>query len=437
MNPASVDKEIRELVDGAIGYFWDLDRQPFLDELTAERGHAQIKDGWVNVDLLEEDVLNFGSPGLPPRGLAGALAGRNVFLLEIVGPYGTRRFGSGASSKRYRARTALAGVRLDRIRNSSVLSLRADFPALNWTQLAPLTEKILTTGKRPTVRGWDFSLRKVPSLQHKLTGGRTLELSAQWSVNGPSGHRIIGSKLGVTCSSAKPREFWHLLEPILQVQDLLSFAYDRYVTATSGGAILDLQPLPAGARQPNPAALWNGALMTLPPGAQSIEGESRVAAFDLEDLGGIRGVARWIQNCQTHPRATSPVVGPMRMGDSSAPVRLMEVAAGLEYWVSIHKGTQWAKVRPQSKAVASRSAPFRTWVGDWEPWANRFWKMYTDIKHNPKVLLDHSVVESLAESGALLLAAVLLERAAGTRKPAERLFQLRNTSGILSRLQDP
>ncbi len=94
------------LRQGTIGYFWPIrDRIPNLNEDVPERGHAQIEDGWVTVNVLDENVeegwfSDYDEPA-PPAVVALIPEGAAV-LLEVLGPFRTRRSGVRASSARYR-----------------------------------------------------------------------------------------------------------------------------------------------------------------------------------------------------------------------------------------------------------------------------------------------------------------------------------------------
>lgn len=51
-----------------------------------------------------------------------------------------------------------------------------------------------------------------------------------------------------------------------------------------------------------------------------------------------------------------------------------------------------------------------------------FWDHYNGLKHNPSFQPDPHEVRVLAESGYLLLVAELLDRVAGSKEPARKLF---------------
>ncbi|MDP9458771.1 MAG: hypothetical protein M3Q22_00500 [Actinomycetota bacterium] len=109
--------------------------------------------------------------------------------------------------------------------------------------------------------------------------------------------------------------------------------------------------------------------------------------------------------------------------------RLLELAAGIEYWVALHRRTtKWAAKRSDIESHAHGLAlhigkPFRDWVGDPAEWARRFWDTYNVLKHRPNETYDAYETSLLAESGAVLLQCALLNRAGGSRRPAQVICQ--------------
>jgi hypothetical protein len=56
-------------------------------------------------------------------------------------------------------------------------------------------------------------------------------------------------------------------------------------------------------------------------------------------------------------------------------------------------------------------------------WSKGFWDAYTHLKHNVSYDPDPQETWDLAVSGRYLLAASLLDRAAGTRAPSSSIFR--------------
>lgn len=116
----------------------------------------------------------------------------------------------------------------------------------------------------------------------------------------------------------------------------------------------------------------------------------------------------------------------------------MEIAAGIEYWTAAHaRTTKWAKVKPQSKAVAQRiGKPFNAWVGDSAKWSDIFWGEYNALKHQPNHIVDHRKIHYLGESAAVLLTCTLLKRVTGSKVIAERILDSHRLNSAGSEIRE-
>ena len=440
------------LDSGTLGFFWsvhghapDLGSDP---EPESERGYVKRDQGWVRVDVLDEDPISslqaFGlqRPADPPDALVASMPEDGALFLEVQGPGISHRFGgSRASSKQYMARTVIGGVPLDRLRTSSLLGLRANFHGIGrWAGMSA-TQETWRQGSDSRVQGWSVTLGGSDDVSHRLPGGRKLVLSTTWSVDGPTDRRTVSAPVVVGCESRRPVDVWELLRPVLQVQDLLGFAYGGFVAADGGTAQLDLKPAEDDRSDSSKPSLWNGALMVRSPAAREPKSMNEFPLFQLGTIGGVAGLARWIRLNTDHPRAARPVVAQYRHGAGSAPLILMEVAAAVEYWVKANRPSAWAvsavKNRQWVQALTGRcGAAFSSWTGDPDAWAKAFWNAYNRLKHEPNYAPDPIELLDLAESGRYLLGAVILNRVAGSKAPSRGLFRHYRLDGLGGRLRD-
>lgn len=216
---------------------------------------------------------------------------------------------------------------------------------------------------------------------------------------------------------------------MLSVRDLLNLAYDGFVLASSGRAILDYA---RGYEPSTKPEFWSERFMTAPTAAEVAKTGEAFPIFSLHSLGGITGVKRWINLDRNHPRATGPLVNKYRLGATGVEIRLIEIAAAMEYWTKVHRGLgrSWAQEIPKnsgSRRVAYKPLPvsmamkagpaFAEFVGgDIDKWCDAFWSTYNWLKHAPNYQYDTSAVRLLAESGEVLLLASLLARCTGNRR---------------------
>lgn len=433
------------LEQGTLGFFWpiaetapDLEKEP-------ERGHARREGGWILLDVLDESPIESLRLGLEatadaPTALLGVMADEAAMFLEVIDAGRNTRFGgSRASSKRYLARTAVGGVPVDRLRTPSLKELHAHFHGIGgWAGMSATKENWGSEDGR--VKEWSVALSDTEDLSHRLSGGRALVLSTTWRVDGPTDKRTISAPVSLGCMSSRPIDVWELLQPVLQIQDLLSFAYEGFVAADGGSAHLDLEPAEEERLSQTPS-LWNGALMVRSPAATAPKSMNERPLFHLETIGGIAGLTRWIRLSAAHPRATRPVVARYREGRPSAALTLMEVAAAVEYWAKANRPAAWAdsavKHRKWVQALADRCGKaFADWVGDPDTWARAFWGSYNGLKHEPTFGSDARELVDLAESARYLLAAVMLDRVALTKAPSRAIFKHYRLDGLGARLRN-
>jgi hypothetical protein len=130
--------------DGTIGFFWPGASRARSLRRAPERGYVRRgDDGMLHLAVLDESNLwhTEVDPHLPSL-ITGMTEAGGIVLLDIAGAGRTTRFGgSAASAKRYRARTLVAGVDVDRIRSGRVGSMSAHFFGISsWFGLTTVEE---------------------------------------------------------------------------------------------------------------------------------------------------------------------------------------------------------------------------------------------------------------------------------------------------------
>lgn len=444
-----MSSSIEDILGGTLGFLWSgNDKQEPCEQVS---GWIVKKDERIIIKTLVADPYsNFkesqglGSPDclccLTPEGAA--------LFLEVITTNSTVTFGAKASTRTYQARSLIKGVLFDRLKTHNVTSISARFPGTGkWAGMSAGSPSIVTDSAGRS-KSFSISVSSEEGKSARLSGGRTLTIGTSWNVTGTDDRRVIYSPVTVTCSSTRPRDIWELLQPLLLVQDLLSFAFNGFVVADTGRARLDLKPAESDAPA-RASEFWNGALMTSQKGAMSPKSMTEHPLFRLDDIGGIQGLARWVSLATEHPRATLPAVSQYRHGATLAEVTLLNVAAGIEYWVGSHRRTtQWAKNtgKPGAKkkggnnfAVAltrKMGAAFNGWCGDSESWADDFHETYNKLKHENKYEYEGRHLADLAASGVLLLAASLADRAGNSKKPSRSIFESYRLYNLGARLRE-
>ena len=181
--------------------------------------------------------------------------------------------------------------------------------------------------------------------------------------------------------------------------------------------------------------------MTVPRGVSRPNSMTEFPLFHLHNIGSVRGVRNWIRLDHDYPRATGPITNMYRYGASGAEVRLIEIALGLEYWTKVHKelGRTWAQPRKRTKKTYEPlpmsvgrhvGSAFAEFVGDLDKWSDKFWATYNSLKHTPTFEYDPYEVQTLGDTGALLLLGALLNRIAGNKIPMKVLCDSHRTDNL-------
>ncbi|MFC6080164.1 ApeA N-terminal domain 1-containing protein [Sphaerisporangium aureirubrum] len=424
--------------EGSIGFFWPFNgKLPNLQASEPERGYVHRDGGWLIIETLDEDVARKFSVRQAegsPLGIAALLPEKSVLFLENIRSGWIQRSGYRASSRRCRARTAISNIPFDRLLSSKVKALSANFHGVgDWAGLSA-TKESRDQDEHGRIQSWTVTLKSANAISHPLRQGRSLMISTTWKVGGDEDRRVLSAPVTIGCSSLRPRDVWDLLQPLLHVQGLLNLAWDGFVAADTGSAELHLKKKDGVDLSTRPE-MWNGALMVPLAGVSAPKSMNENPLFSLSALGGIAGLTRWIRLCDEHPRAINPVINRYRYGPTTAETTLLDIASAIEYWVKCNRPAAWANAM-YAQALAGRVGNhFTKWVGDPEKWGRDFWRTYNKLKHEITYAVDPHSVSDLAQSGRLLLAAALLDRAACSKAPSRQLFNTHRTDRLGRRLR--
>jgi hypothetical protein len=423
--------KLTDLMDGTVGYFWpDLDGAGDLDRALA--GHAHLgPEGQLLIDVLTPltgGLPSFTEPEKLPHSLMATTSVTGALFLDVRGVRHQNIFGGyRPDTRQYRCGAVVIDAPIHRLRSHDLLSVTAFFPGIGrWAGLSA-SEETPEMKEDGRLQSLSVKLQSSDDLTEKLPGGKALSLSTHWQVDGPIDRRVIYAPVSLTVSSTRPSTWMNLIKPLMAVQGLISLAFDGLVLADGGQVKLDLSE--AKEELVTTPTWWTSRLMRQPPGSRLPKSMTEIPSFSLRTLGGIAGLRRWVALERQYPRAVGPLVSPHRFGSINVETRLLELAAGIEYWVALHRRTtKWAAKRPDIDSHAHGLAlhigkPFWDWVGDPVAWAQRFWDTYNLLKHRPNETYDPYETSLLAESSAALLQCALLNRAGASRRPAQVICQ--------------
>lgn len=422
-----------KVLDGNIGFFWPQESESTaeLSEEVRVRGYIhQTDDSLVEVRALDEHDGGSGIFGLTsrphPAALFGAAEETGLLVPEVLGTGSKAQFGgSKASVLRYRARTLITGVEVWAAKSSRVHSASLTFQeGLNFAGLTAIHESHKLDPESHLVTEATFTLKATSS---PLSGGKygafNLNLAPDWSTSGTSTKRTLSSGLTIELSVTRPRPFGDFRPLLLGLQDLLHLAYDRFIPADGGRAVVH------GCQDHRHSYLWMEEAMVPPPHiARTHAAKEAFPLFTLADIGGSDGFRRWLSLRDRFPDAAVVVASGFRDGGARQPSRLLEVAASIEYYVNANRkaGATWAKkvsAPSHAEALARHvGKPFESLVGDHSIWAKTFLSTYNGVKHDPAFQRDPEVLRLLSWSGQALLLAALLDRSARTKAPSRKIF---------------
>ncbi len=413
---------LTDLMSGSIGFFWTA-VEDFGAEDLAMQGHVHLSDdGDLVLNLLALHEKPFRETPMPTSLAAATTAGAALFLDVHHSRLATTSGGYQVPTRTYRAHGVVSGPPLRDLESDRFLEISAFFPGVgDWAGIAG-SSSLPSLDEQGRLKSLSITVQAAEPQGQRLVGGRQLELSTHWQVDGPEDRRTIYAPVEFKISTSRPSRWADLIRPLQSVQGLLSLAYDGLVVADGGKVTMDSRTRPVES-----PTWWNARLMRRPNGAREPRSMAEFPGFYLSTIGGIAGLRRWIELSNSHPRATGPLVARHRYGLQNVETRLMEIAAAIEYWVSAHRrSAQWAR-RPmgQGKYAANLAArvgaPFSELVGDAMAWSRRFWATNNLLKHEPNSQYDAYEVSILAQTGAVLLQSALLNRVAGTSAPARSI----------------
>lgn len=418
---------IKQVLEGGLGYFWPWTRDdgpPELADELARPGFIRKRDGGLEVHLLVEDASTarpFGERH-NPTALLGGTEHAGVLVLDFAGRPGAQlSFGGGkASVERLVARTLVVSPEVfdatrPMLTEASMYLYGGHL--LRWTGLHPAKQRVETHPGTHLVRSATIELGPVDGSTHAL-GSAELLFEPHWRVDSRDELGThVELALEVAVRLKRPRPSVELLEMLSTIQVMLSAIHWGFVRAGSGRA-----RLPGVDER---GFLWNSVLMPEPaPPRVPRLGRNPLALVSFEDLGGGVAAARWVRLAQRHPRAMAPIHNRWRRGMGAREQNLIDVAVALEYWVAVHRRTtEWARADSLKPWVAAKrvGAHFETFVGDSRQWADRFWKTYNDLKHDPGKQFDPDEIELLAETAYVLLLCLMLDRVALTKAPSRSI----------------
>lgn len=425
----------RQVLDGNVGFFWPQANSGVadLDDEGVVRGYIhQSEDSLIEIRALDETPdlpgLIDGTSRSETVALFGSVEETGLLVPELLSAGHTTHFGSSrASVLRYRTRTLLTGVDLTQVKSSRINEASLTFgDGLTFAGMSVLSEKFKTDPVTHLLTEATFTLKSTtPSMRGGKYGAFALSLEADWSTSGKGATRTLNTGVRIVLSVARPRLFSDFRPLLLGIQDLLNLAYDRFIPAEGGRAIVD-----GGAAHGERSYLWLEDTMVSPPHTKRSHSPRDVRPlFTLRDIGGSSGLRRWLQLREAFPDAALAVASGHRDGGSRQPTRLLEIAAAIEYYVNANRraGAKWAKksknAPTQAEALARRvGQPFASLTGDHHKWAERFVNTYNAVKHDPSFQRDPEELQLLSWSGQVLLLTALLDRAALSKAPSRRIL---------------
>ena len=416
------------LLEGRLGYFWACEDAPLVfDEERARPGFVQQQDRGIHLKLLVDGVRDAMArefaPTSPPRGFVGICEGTGAVIVDIVGSGGgsLNLMGQRASTEGFAAQTLIATEEALEVRDllleEGTIRL-VGTKLFDWAHHDAYESTVRTDPTTGLVQSATLELLPTTSEIARVPGLGDVIVKADWSLNTRTKTVVyVDLALEFTVQVRKPVEGRDLMRRLGALQLLVSAVFDGFVVADGGWARL---PGLEGK-----GALWNSVLMRDPSGTPIRPYEGDALPFvDLPTLGGAHALSRWLRLSDQHPRAMAPIVNRWRRGPGSPDLRLVECAVAIEYWVACHRRrTKWAKESKHWPLMAAKQAAqeFDDFVGDRTVWADRLWKAYGTLKHDPNADLDMGELHVLAESAYVLLLGLVLDRVAGSKQPSRAM----------------
>jgi ApeA N-terminal domain 1 len=416
---------LEQVLGGSLGHYWlqnedtkvDLTSDPIAGSL------SQTEDGSVMLAGLisNPEAEFFNDSQTPnPRYAVGVTDNGGLLLSGISANRSSVSIGgSKASTTHYEIQSVAIDVAIDELDSGLALGASADWHGISrWAG-------VQTTSERPErdsegrLRSLSIDLAQIDPIEVSLDEDWTLELGSTWRVTGARDSRVISAPLRVSVTSNEKRPLEGFIRKLVVMQDLLNLAFQGFVAASAGALVID------SSSTTNNRQLWNRRLMERAGGVRAPKSMTEAPLFYLASIGGVPGIKRWYELCETHPRLVRPILSPYHIGRAYAEAQLVEVGTAIDYWRGINKQSeQWAANQTfQPRAVAdSIGDPFYSWIGDVDKWASQYWYHYNGLKHYiPNYKFDDESVYHLALSGLTLMTAVALQKTAGDGNEAARI----------------
>ncbi|GJF03665.1 ApeA N-terminal domain 1-containing protein [Pseudonocardia sp. D17] len=419
-----MDNKLSDLLEGQVGRFWPLDAS-WAGEVKELRGFVQRnRNNFVAIKTLDDgDPLSDWRKELDiPLSIVCASGNTTALALRPSGSTSSKGYGGfRAATREFRYQAIISGVAISRLKNSNLHGVEAQFrDSLRWAGMP-----VLEIEDDPSAQPKDSVVIRLDAKGRldsaRVGNGIQVHLLPHWEFTGKAdGYQQIETPLAVRATSTHPLPIDELLQPILDMQLLMSLAHGAFIPCFNARA------RPSYLRRKDDpdfqwSPLWDRQLMRVPAEA----GKPDLPLFTYSDMGGIGGVARWLRLSRDHGRFIRPVTMRPIFSTMAVTTRLLEIHAGIEYFVAAAKKAkhQWA---PRGKemptlTLARRAGPrFATLVGDVDKWAKLFHDFNIRIKHEA-VDTEPIDVYWMTEAAASLVTGVALDHAS-TRKKASRRF---------------
>lgn len=421
-----------QLLEGALGYFWRQDGpEVVLREKAARPGYISKHGRGIGVRMLLEDPVAampsfMSSEAQLPFGFVGTCEKAGAVVLDVVG-VGKRSIhlgGSRASTEGFIAQTVVMtneALDAESLHLAEATIRFRSSELFDWAKQHAYESTVRTNEATKLIESATLELLPTTAEAAPLRGFGEVAVEADWQLGTRTESGVsVDLALELTVRASAPQESRELMKRLGALQVLISSVVGGFAVAEGGRARI----AGLGSRGP----LWNSVLMRDPTGSRVPPYERKKMPFvQLPTLGGVPALSRWIRLTEKHPRAVAPIVNRWRAGWATSELLLVECAVAIEYWVAAHRrSTTWARGENgfHPLIVAKRVArEFTELVGDRQVWADRFWRTYNDLKHNPRAVPDSTETYLLAETGYYLLLGLLLDRVAGTKAASRHLFQ--------------
>jgi hypothetical protein len=435
-----------EVRDGTLGHFWtDLTK---IGELGAsDSGYVRLmEDGHFRIEVLSSHRASthwMKPDAMPPHDSVTTLyaathAAGCVFFDVSLSGRSSIMGATRASVDKYRAGGVLAGKYLGDIASDKFTQMQIKLPGVYFWSGIGGVRGVPERDEEARATSYSVKLQSSDPLWTPERRGIKLSLSSRWSAFGPHDKKTLTNPLAITTESKKPRNWADHIVPLLAVQNLINLAYQGYVAADVGTALIETV---SKERPLSSADFYFWELMHVRLGTKPPKSMTEPPTFCLVDINGMKGVDAWIRLEQQHPRATGPLAKVYRFGDSLAiETRLMEVAVAIEYWICAHRRTtKWALVKknenPYSLALYVGKA-FEELVGDIRVWSKIFREAYNDLKHNPRFKYSVAEIYAIARSGEILLQCALLNQIAGNKRLTRIICEDRRSHDMGEQLRE-